>query len=66
MPGTKVAQFPSVSRGVKGFARQIAPAKKHTAILNEQGQIYMAGSLMFGKTGINSTITNFREFRLNE
>lgn len=29
-------------------------------MLNEQGQIYLAGSLLFGKIGITSQINNFR------
>lgn len=34
VPGTKIAYAPSVSRGFKGYARQIATARSHTVVLN--------------------------------
>lgn len=66
VPSTKTVPFPSPSKGFKGYARQIATARSHTVVLNEQGNIYLAGSLLFGKIGINSQINNFREFKLHK
>lgn len=37
VPGVKNASSPSVCRGFKGYARQIATARSHTVILNERG-----------------------------
>ena len=47
-------------RGFKGVVNEIASARTHTAIINNQGHIYMAGSLLFGKIGITAQVNNFR------
>lgn len=49
-------------RGFRGVVTQIATARCHTAISNTEGDIYMAGSLLFGKIGMKANINNFREF----
>lgn len=66
VPGTKTAAIPSASKGFHGFARQIATARSHSCILNERGQIYLAGSLLFGKIGITSHYNNFKTFKFHE
>jgi len=62
----KSTYLPTPPKGVKGFARIIATARKHTALLNHQGEVYMTGSLLFGKLGIESKVNNFREFHLQQ
>ena len=59
---SKYANQPQPSKGFKGIIKQIASARTHTAIVNGDSYIYMAGSLLFGKIGINSQVNNFREF----
>jgi alpha-tubulin suppressor-like RCC1 family protein len=56
----KIANLPAVIRGFRGIAKEIASARTHTAIINTEGHIYMAGSLLFGKIGINTQVNNFR------
>jgi alpha-tubulin suppressor-like RCC1 family protein len=56
----KVAHTPTPIRGFRGVAREVASARTHTAIINAEGQIYMAGSLLFGKIGIVAQVNNFR------
>jgi len=57
---TKTALVPTPIRGFRGVVKEVASARTHTAVINTQGQIYMAGSLLFGKIGINAQINNFR------
>lgn len=47
-------------RGFRGIVKQIGSARGHTAISNNQGHIYMAGSLLFGKIGMKAQVNNFR------
>jgi len=56
----KVANTPTPIRGFRGVAKEVASARTHTAIINSEGQIYMAGSLLFGKIGITAQVNNFR------
>lgn len=58
--GAKVVNEPMPIRGFRGVVNQIGSARGHTAISNTQGQIYMAGSLLFGKIGMKAQINNFR------
>lgn len=66
VPSSKMAHIPSPSRGFNGFARQVATARSHSVILNERGQIYLAGSLLFGKIGITAQINNFKTFKFHQ
>ena len=47
-------------RGFRGTVKEVASARTHTAIINSEGHIYMAGSLLFGKIGIDANVSNFR------
>lgn len=59
--------YPSVSKSFKGgYAREIATARDHTVVLNDEGKIYLAGSLLFNKIAIDSQNNNFREFKLHQ
>lgn len=52
---------------MKGIAEQIVSARSHTALLNAEGQIYVCGSLLFGRLGIPTKmakVNNYREFKL--
>lgn len=57
---TKTANSPTPIRGFKGFVSEVASARSHTAVINTKGEIYMAGSLLFGKIGISAQVNNFR------
>lgn len=61
----KSANQPLPIRGFRGTVRQIASARTHTAIINGEGHIYMAGSLLFEKIGIPAQVNNFREFHFH-
>ncbi|CAM6001330.1 unnamed protein product [Sphagnum balticum] len=63
IPNTKASR-PCPIKGFRGVAREIAPARTHTAAYNTDGQIYMVGSLLFGKIGIAAQLNNFREFHM--
>jgi alpha-tubulin suppressor-like RCC1 family protein len=52
---------------MKGICKQIVSARSHTALLNTEGQIFVCGSLLFGRLGINTKtakVNNYREFKL--
>lgn len=61
----KSANQPMLSRGFKGVVKEIASARTHTGIINSEGHIYMAGSLLFGKIGITTNVNNFRDFHFH-
>ena len=58
--GSKVVMEPLPIRGFRGAVGEVASARGHTAISNSEGQIYMAGSLLFGKIGMKAQVNNFR------
>lgn len=52
---------------MKGICKQIVSARSHTALLNTEGQIFVCGSLLFGRLGIptkTAKVNNYREFKL--
>lgn len=61
------SSVPFPPRGMKGICKQIVSARSHTALLNTEGQIYVCGSLLFGRLGIptkSAKVNNYREFKL--
>ena len=60
IPNNKTANLRTPIRGFRGIAEGVASARTHTAIFNADGQIYMSGSLLFGKIGIPAQVSNFR------
>lgn len=58
--------LPCSPRGMKGYARHISTARTHSAIINNEGHIFMTGSTLFGKIGITTNVSNFRNLRRME
>ena len=61
--GSKIVIEPLPIRGFRGIVKEIASARSHTAVINTEGHVYMAGSLLFGRIGMKADVNNFRYFR---
>jgi alpha-tubulin suppressor-like RCC1 family protein len=55
---TKAANLPRESRGYSGQPLQVCSSKEHSALVNSEGHLYVTGSTLFGKLGLEDNMQN--------